>query len=402
MQLKNFRNLSNPFERLNLVLRQPLAGYSASLGLLIGLLVYRLGTLVPAFSMSEKVSIDQARSLKVIFRDPLFAPHEFLQYLSLKTGHKGFIAMRLPSVIIAIAVVALFFYIVTRWFNFRVAAITTFLLVTSSWFLHSARIATPEITMLGLVAPLAYSIWLHRSKRPLPALVLGAITLTTMLHIPGFIWFAAAGIFWQRQSLAKVYKQAKIPAILIILGCIVVLSPLFVAVASSKTMFFAYLGLPGTLPASLIDIPLNILRVPYMLILSGPSDPTLNIARLPLLDFFTSIMAVIGAYSYLNHSKLRRSKLILACLVVGTVLASLKNSVSITILLPFVFLLVAGGINFMIEQWFMVFPYNPLARNLATVLIVIAVSVTAFYHLNRYFIAWPQTPATKRAFSHQP
>lgn len=402
MQLKNFRNLSNPFERLNLVLWQPLAGYSASLALLIGLLVYRLGTLVPGFSLGEKASIAQSVSLKTIFSDPLYAPHDFLQYLSLKSGHKGFIAMRLPSVIIAVAVVVLFFYIVTRWFNFRVAAITTFLLVTSSWFLHSARIATPEVTMLGLVAPLAYSIWLHRTKRPLPALILGAITLTTMIHIPGFIWFAIAGIFWQRKSLAKVYREAKIPAILIIFGCIIVSTPLFISVASSKLLLLTYLGLPAALPAGLADIPLNILRVPYMLILSGPSNPELNIGRLPLLDFFTSIMAVIGAYSYLNHSKLRRSKLILACLVVGTLLASFMASVSVTILLPFIFLLVAGGINFMIEQWFVVFPYNPLARNLATILIVAAVLVTAFYHLNRYFIAWPQAPATKSTFSHQP
>lgn len=75
---------------------------------------------------------------------------------------------------------------------------------------------------------------------------------------------------------------------------------------------------------------------------------------------------------------------------------------TISIVLPFVYLLVAGGINFMIEQWFMVFPYNPFARNLAIVLIFVAIGATGFFHFNRYYIAWPQAPATKNTYHIQP
>lgn len=394
--------LKNPFERLNIVLWQPLAGYAFGLTVLITELVYRLGTLVPAFSQSEKASIVRSLSIETIVNNPLFAPHEFLQYLGLKSGHKGFIAMRLPSVMLAVAAIALFFYIVNRWFNFRIALISTILFASSSWLMHSARIATPEITMLGLLAPLAYSIWLHRTVRPLPALIVGAIVLTGILHIPGFVWFAVLGIIWQRNSLVKAYREAKIPALLILSACVIVSTPLIIAVASDRSVLLSYFGLPQSMPASWFDIPRNILAIPYRLILVGPNNPALNLGRLPLLDFFTAIMAVIGAYSYAVHSTSRRSKLILASIILGSILVGIGGPVTITVLMPFIFLLVAGGINFMVEQWFLVFPYNPLARNLSSVLIVAAVVVTSFYHINRYFIAWPQAPVTKQTFNQQP
>jgi hypothetical protein len=252
--------------------------------------------------------------------------------------------------------------------------------------------------MLGLLAPLAYAVWLPKYRRPLIALIVGAVILVTMLYIPGFIWFAAFGIFWQRRNLLKVWRDARIPAILILCGCVIALTPLFIQLATSISLTKAYLGLPGDVLSGLRELPKQLALIPYRLSLVGPLDPQINLGRLPLLDFFSAVMAVLGAYSYAIHAKLRRSRLILAVLIIGSLLVALQGQVTISILLPFVYLLVAGGINFMIEQWFLVFPYNPLARNLAIVLVSLALAVTAFFHINRYFIAWPQAPATKAAY----
>lgn len=400
--------LKNPFvsitQRLNLLVWQPLAAYTASILAVLALLVFRLGSLVPGFSPSEQLSISHARSLAAIFHNPLFAPHEFLQYLSLKTGHFGFIAMRLPSVFIAIVCAALFYYIATRWFNFRVAVISTVLFVTSSWFLHIGRSATPEITMLGLLAPIAFTAWLPRSqqRRPIITLTVGAIILVNSLYIPGFVWFVTAGLYWQRHSLQKLWREAKIPTLLIICGALIALTPLYVTLAGSNILTKSYFGLPPDLLTAVKQLPKNLLLIPYNLILSGPLDPQINLGRLPLLDFFAAIMATIGAYSYATHAKLRRSRLLLACIVLSSILVAFKDSVSITILLPFIYLLVAGGINFMLEQWFMVFPYNPFARNLALVLVFAAIAVTGFFHFNRYYVAWPQASATKETYHFQP
>jgi hypothetical protein len=388
-------NLKNPIERLNLVLWQPLAGYGISLSVLLALLLFRLGSLMPGFGPSEQASITMARSLEAIFKNPLFAPHAFLQYLSLKSGHFGYTAMRLPSVLMAVVCAGLFFYIVSKWFNFRVAVITSILFVTSSWYLQVARMATPEVTMLGLLAPLAYSIWLPNYRRPVLALVIGAVILVSMLYIPGFVWFAVVGIIWQRRSLLKVWRDARIPAALILCGCVIAVTPLIIQLAGSVELVKGYFGLPADVLASLRQLPKQLALIPLRLILVGPLNVETNLGRLPLLDFFAAVMATMGAYSYATHYKLRRSRLILASLLLGSILVALQGLVSIAILLPFIYLLIAGGINFMIEQWFMIFPYNPFARNLAIILISIAIAVTAFFHINRYFIAWPQNPSSK-------
>lgn len=395
-------NLKNPLERWNLVLWQPLAGYSVSFLALFALLVFRITNLVPGFSPSEQLSIINSRSLQDIFNNPLFAPHSFLQYLGLKSGHFGFLAMRLPTVLTAIGCAALFFYVCSRWFNFRVGVIATVLFVTNSWFLHVARVATPEVSMLGLLAPLAYSIWLPNHKRPLPALGLGAAVLVLMLYIPGFIWFALLGLIWQRKMLLKVWRESKVPSILALCACLVVLTPLLVRLTTSGSLLKLYFGLPIDIMSALKALPKNLLLIPYRLALVGPLNAESNLGRLPLLDFFAAIIGTIGAYSYATHLKLRRSQLLLAALVLGSLLVAWQGTVSITILLPFIYLLVAGGINFMIEQWFTVFPYNPFARNLAIILITSAIIVVGFFHINRYFIAWPQAPATKATYYFQP
>lgn len=395
-------NLKNPLERWNLVLWQPLAGYAISFLALLALLTFRLSTLVPGFSPSEMLSITTHRSLQDIFNNPLFAPFSFWQYVGLKSGHFGFTAMRLPAVLTAMGAAALFFYVCSRWFNFRVGVIATILLVTSSWFLHVARVATPDICMLGLLAPLAYSIWLPNHKRPLFALGLGAVILVVMLYIPGFVWFAIIGIAWQRKMLLKVWRESKVPSILALCACLIALTPLIVQLATSTILLKSYFGLPSETIHALKELPKNLLLIPYRLVLVGPLNAETNLGRLPLLDFFAAVMGVIGAYSYATHPKLRRSQLLFATLVLGSLLVALQGTVSMSILLPFIYLLVAGGINFMIEQWFTVFPYNPFARNLAIVLISSAMIVVGFFHINKYFIAWPQAPATKATYHFQP
>ena len=187
----------------------------------------------------------------------------------------------------------------------------------------------------------------------------------------------------------------------VLFGCLAALAPLIIALAGSQSLLQNYAGLPTALP-TLTEYFKNLALVPVHLIARGPNDPATNLDHLPLLDFFTAVIAFIGAYGYAIHLKLHRSQLLFGVLILGSLLAATGSAVTIAILLPFLYLLVAGGVNFMLEQWFKVFPFNPLARSVAAVLIVAGVVTTSFYHINRYFIAWPQTPSTKTTYSLPP
>lgn len=112
-------------------------------------------------------------------------------------------------------------------------------------------------------------------------------------------------------------------------------------------------------------------------------------------------MVIIGVYAYAFRYKLDRTKLLAGIFIVGSLLVALGGGVTISFLMPFVYIVVAGGVALMLQQWSTVFPRNPVAKTLATTLMSIVVALVAFYHINHYFIAWPNAPETHSAFQQK-
>ena len=84
--------------------------------------------------------------------------------------------------------------------------------------------------------------------------------------------------------------------------------------------------------------------------------------------------------------------------MVGTLLIALGGAVSLSLLIPFIYILVAAGIGFMLDQWYKVFPRNAIAQGVGMGLIVLAVAASCWYGLRHYFVAWPNAPATQQVF----
>lgn len=382
----------------------PAFGAVCALLALFALYIYRITDLLPGFSVSEKLTIAGARSARVIMDNPLYAPHKVMQYFFTRLDHTGFIAMRGVSILIGIAIVALFFYTVRRWFSFRVAVLTTILFATSSWMLHITRLATPDVMMLSIMAAIAYGAWLPRTKKHKTAVALGFALVVWLLYIPGLVWFVVIGGFWQRKAIVQLLRNEKAVFTVIIIGLLAVLGPLLFALYHEPQLLKTYLGLSNSPFAQLVGIPKRLLLIPVKLALyNSPPNPVYGIGRLPLLDIFTVVMAVLGAYSYyVNDRLLDRTKLLFGGIILASGLYALNGAVGIQILLPFVFLLVAGGIAFMLQQWFKVFPNNPFAAVLASILIVAAIVTVFSYSVNSYFVAWPSIPVTRAAFDQKP
>jgi hypothetical protein len=183
-----------------------------------------------------------------------------------------------------------------------------------------------------------------------------------------------------------------------------VLGPLFYALFQDPQLLKTYIGLSSNPLAQLVGIPKRILLIPVKLAFyNSPISPVNGINKLPLLDIFAVAMAILGAYNYfVNDRILDRSKLLFGGIVMASGLYALNGPVGIQTLLPFVYLLVAGGIAFMLQQWFKVFPSNPIAKVMATTLLSVALISVCYYHANRYFVAWPSIPATRAVFTIQP
>jgi len=377
--------------------------YSVLAALVVGfLLFFRLPSLVPGFSASEVAVRASAFSVHTIIKNPLNAPYKAALLCLLKLHHHGALAMRGISALIGVLIVALFYYVLSHWYTRRVALLGSALLVSSSWFLHYARLADPGI-LYGLpVIALAYGTWLRITKRSGLALFVGAALMALLMYIPGLVCLLVAGGVWQSRALYQHLKRQPLLGVLAFLFGFTLLLPLGYGLLLHPSLLRTFVGLPAHTWPTPLSILKNIGSLPYQFIIRGHVNPVVNLSNLPILDIFTLAMASLGVYAFYFQRRLHRAQLLFGASIVGIVLVALGGPVTTVILLPFVYIFAAGGMSLMLQQWFTVFPRNPLAAIIATTLLSIAVVITGFYHVNRYFIAWPNAPATKQTFYQKP
>lgn len=385
-----------------------LANYWISILLSIGaflaivtLLGFQLGSLVPGFSQSELSVRAQTSSLNDLKHNPVNLPHAVVQF-----GYQHFHihnswAMRSVSALIGLLSVYLFYYIIQKWYSRRIAILGTLLFATSAWFLHIVRLGTPESLLFGLFLLFGAGVWLEQGKHPRSAALTCGLTVTLLLYIPGMVWFVIPMLVWQQRRLRQAFQQLSLWQLLIgLLFLLLLLTPLVYDLILQPQIYKVLLGFPEQWPKP-SQFGHNLLQIPVQLFYKGPADPVRWLGRLPLVDWFGTVMFVVGAYAYRFKLHLDRTWFFVYVFVVGSVLIALGGAVTMSLFVPFLYLIVVGGIALMLQQWFTIFPRNPVARGVALTLMVLAVLSSSFYQLNHYFIAWPHTPETKAVFTQK-
>lgn len=380
---------------------EPILIALASVLILGGLMLYRLGNLVPQLSMPEVIAHKVSSNINLIINNPLNLPYKALSFGVNYILHPSAWSLRAVSVFFAIISVLLFYYVVSRWYNRLNAILGTLLFACSAWFLHYARLATPDITLTLLIASLAYGLWIRKTKRSVLVGIIGIILAATLIYTPGLIGLVVIGGIWQSKHIAEHFKETKIAIPLIIFMAAMLLAPLVIGLAHNPILARSLVGLPIDHWPTALDYIKDTFNVPVQIFLRGPYNPVVWLGRLPLLDIFTTAMVILGAYTYYQHRKLDTAKLVFGVLIIGSLLIGLGGSVSMIILTPFIYLLAVAGIDYLLTQWQSVFPRNPLARTIGASLITLAVFLSCFYNLRQYFIAWPGAPATKITFRHK-
>lgn len=378
---------------------QPLFLYTLFIGVLVVLLGYKLGTL-PAHSSPDEVSaLQAAHGWRDLLNNPLYAPHK-LVLLALQLGSlKGLAVWRAVSVGWTLLTIFLLFGTLKHWFTTRIALLGTLLFASSTWLLVDARSITPEIMQASLVSLLAIGGWLRYSRaRILP--ILCGVGLTALLcYVPGMLWFIALALLWQRRAIRAALEEAPLASTLIAMFMLLVMvAPLLFALVRSPDLVRPLLGLPEHF-SSWQQMGRNLLDIPLALFVRAPANPGHWLGHLPLLDVFSLAMFVLGIYGFYYQRQLDRAKVLIALGCLAALFVALGGGVTLIMLLPVVYIVVTAGINLMLQQWLTVFPRNPLARWLGASLLVLAVVLTSFYQLDRYYQAWQHAPATKEIYS---
>ena len=339
-----------------------------------------------------------------IFQDPLYLSLKLLRSLVyLASSNHGSLLIRLPNAILGALTIGMFALLIRIWHGDRTAILTTVLFATSAWVLHVSRLASYDVLYLMLIPALLLSIAAMQRHSTKTVVFYGALLIWgSLLYIPGAIWLIVLTIYWERKAVKlgwQHFKSLKQRFLYVLAGLIWL--PLLIIELSKVGALKLWLGLPAN-----FDRPLNILKklweVIFNIVIHGPDNASVWLPNAPIFDILTLVMIGLGIYFYAKHWRVGRARILLSFFIVGAILISLAGPVSLSLIVPLMYICVATGIAYLIHEWLQVFPINPFARTLGISLVVLAISLSCVYNLRSYFVAWPHNTITQSTFTYKP
>lgn len=360
--------------------------------------LWRLGSDVPGLGQFESEYISSLSWARLI-ENPLYWPHKVLTLFTAEQFVSNAFWLRLVSVVFAVMAALIFFYLIRNRFRDRVAIIAVGLLVTSSWWLHFARIARPEILIplstfgLMLLAKKAYE------SPKLGWLILLVVLIGASLYIPSMPYLIMVGAFITRSLIKQVWRGLKTPVKSTLIILFVVLTvPLLYAIGRDLTLTRELLLLPDQWVTPLAVFQEMLSNVGELFWNREPFW-ALGLGSLPYLDLFTAVMVALGLYHLDQEISRSLAYFVLVGFGLLLILVSLNPTpVDSIVLLPFLYILVAAGIVMLLTQWYEIFPRNPIARLTAFIPTAFLLLAVVWYHQQRFFIAWPQAPEIVNEF----
>jgi hypothetical protein len=376
---------------------QPLALYAGLVLLFGGLLWLRLGTLPHGYAPGELAAQSAGGNLRDLLNHPLNAPYSLLVHGLMRLFGHDLFWLRAASTALGVLTLTIFYWLVHYWHGQRAAVLGTILFGCSAWFLHTARLGTPDVLQFLLLALVAASVWLKHSKKALPVLACFGLS-AVLMYVPGMIWPVAALVLWQWRTIDRIFKRHLLIVSLGALVWLALLAPLGWAIYKNPMMAKELAGLPAQGWPQPLMVLRHLLDVPLNLFLRGPLSPEHWLARLAVLDAFCMAMLGLGGYLYFRYPRLHRTRLVAGVLILSIVLVALGGDVTLTVVIPFIYILVATGTGFLLDRWFVVFPRNVIAQSVGVGLVSIAVLASCWYNLRHYYVAWPNASATRVLF----
>lgn len=377
---------------------QQILFYTVSIGGLFVLSFYNLESITSSkLSLPELTFLQNSTSLSGILANPLFAPLKLLEYIVIQLGSNSIYLFRAVPALFGVITVIIFYKLARYWFSPLLAWVGSALMSLSVLYLQHSRIVLPDILFsLSLIA-LLWTAWLtHRTKHPNLSLVLFFLSVAFSFYIPGMVWFTLLALVIQRHHLIKGLKKIQLPYIVAgILIMLLVITPLLRSLLLNPELVKQWLAIPAVIDIK--QIALNALYVPLSLTVQSQANPIVNLGRLPYIDLLTLGLAALGSYAFVLRFNLLRTRILVVGTLISWLLISLGET-SIILLMPIIYLLATGGLMFLLQQWYSVFPKNPIARTAGLVLLISLVSISGLYNITRYFVAWQHNPDTAATF----
>lgn len=384
-----------------LAMWRPVLVYLLAFGILAGLVGWRLGTLTPGVSEVELSTYHSSNGLSLIVENAVNGPYKFAVYLFTRVMDNA-LGLRLTGAIVGGASIVLFYLMASRILTGFNAGVTTVMFATTTMFLQTARHASPNVMLLSLLALFAVGALIRFGRRVEISWMVASAVIALSLYTPVMVYFVIAGALWQFRRVRNSFEELPSRTIIICAAIFSVLAtPLAVSLIREPSLYKELLGIPNVWP-TLEEAGLNIARAILSLFVVSPYNPTYWLGRQPILDIFATALFIYGISSLFRSFRLDRFMALLGIAVLTFAwIAITGNLQAIIMLLPFIYIILGLGLQNLTGKWLKVFPRNPIARSTAFMLMSVAIALSVNFQLQRYFVAWPNAPATKEAYSHQ-
>lgn len=367
------------------------------------LLLFRLVSLLPGMSSKyEAVLPSVSASLHTLWELPVNLPLIISQgFVAAVSSNPGIGLSRLPNVLLALITALLMFWLLRRWYGYRLALFGMFLMLTAPWFLHVGRLASDDIVYpFAMTVTLVLAALWHNPKHGKWLLYVSLATAALLLYVTGAVWLLFGIVLLERRNIWQQLKASKLHTSLGLLLAVALLVPMAHSLLLHWQNLRLFAGLPSTWP-SIIDFASQFGRVWQYLFIGGWQNPVYNLGKLPVIDIVVGLLFIVGIYLHTKHPKASRTRTHAYLWIVGTTLIALQT-VSYSLILPVVVVMAVGGVGYLLHLWLRVFPRNPLARTFGIGLMAAVLCFTVAYNLRNYYVAWPGSPETRAAFQQQP
>lgn len=376
--------------------------YLASILLFVYIGFFRLAYLMPGIAKPELATSKLILGWHGILNDPLNLIINIIRSVIYKLViHKTAFYIRLPSVLIGISSMIGFYFLLKSYYGHKTAIIGSFLFDCTALLLHLTRFASNGIEYV-FSAVFILLINSYISKKDLNKYIFSILIFSLLIisFNPGMIWLVILGIIINfKEYLLNIKKLKNINGIIAIIISLVV--PVYLLVwysIKNPLNILNFLAIPYH-NWNIVNFLKNIVVTLKNIFVFNNADPALWLGRSSILDILALISLIIGSYYLLKHYKSSRVRLIYLGLIISILVIALnQDTISIGLVLPFLYIIITVGITYLLQTWYKVFPFNPVARFIGLSLIILIVFLSCLYNLRSYFVAWAYNPTARSAF----
>lgn len=325
-------------------------------------------------------------------------PYHIIQQLSISIFGMNTLSITLPSFIIASLIAVGILLLLKTWFRQSAAIPSALIAVTLPQFIFTAQDGTPTLSLfigLSLIVLLAASyVSLRRTPRFLWKLI-SFISIGLLMYVPlGFYLVLAILITTIVHPHARtVFKR--LPRMQLMVGLIIfgiIISPIAYAIFVDYTVGLTLLGIPTTA----IDVAANVNSIANQLFGFFSLNNSTIIS--PIYPLPVALLIIFGVWRIITVRYMAKSYAISFWLLFLAP-CILLNPDALPALYIIAIILMAFGINLLLNKWYGLFPKNPYARVAGVILIAVMVLSIVFSNLNQYIYTYHYTPKVVENFS---